>query len=59
MDKAKRERLEQVGFRVGTVAEFLDLTPEENEFIEVKVALSAADMTRDKVADVIATRPSQ
>lgn len=42
MDAAKRARLEASGFKVGTVAEFLDLTPEENALIEVRLALSAA-----------------
>ncbi len=42
MDAAKRQRLEAAGFRVGTVAEFLGLTPEENELVEIKVALSTA-----------------
>ncbi len=59
MDAAKRERLEQAGFRVGTVADFLDLTPEENELVESKVALSAADTTRGELADVIADQPNR
>jgi predicted XRE-type DNA-binding protein len=42
MDAAKRQSLEEAGFQVGTVAEFLGLTPEENELVEIKVALSAA-----------------
>jgi len=29
MDKSKRELLEAKGWKVGTVAEFLELTPEE------------------------------
>lgn len=42
MDTARRERLEEAGFRVGTVADFLGLTPEENELVEIGVALSVA-----------------
>lgn len=42
MDAEKRKRLEDAGFRIGTVAEFLGLTPEQNELVEVKVALSSA-----------------
>lgn len=42
MDAEKRERLEKAGFRVGTVAEFLELTPEQNELVEIKAALSIA-----------------
>lgn len=40
MDQAKRERLEAKGWRVGTVSEFLELTPEEATLIEIKLALS-------------------
>ena len=58
MDTTKRERLEQVGFRVGTVAEFLGLTLEESEMVETRVALNEADVTRDELADVIADQPS-
>jgi DNA-binding transcriptional regulator YiaG len=42
MDTAKRARLEAAGFRVGSVAEFLALTPEESALVEMKLALSAA-----------------
>ena len=52
MDIAKRERLEQAGFRVGTVAEFLGLTTEEEEQVESKLASSTAERTRDEAADV-------
>lgn len=41
MNAAKRKRLEEAGFQVGSVTEFLHLTPEENELVEIKVALSA------------------
>jgi hypothetical protein len=34
MDSEKKKRLEAAGFRVGTVAEFLDLTPDEQAKIE-------------------------
>src|SRR5689334_10690971 len=40
MDATKRARLEAHGWKVGTVAEFLDLTPEESALIEMKLALS-------------------
>jgi predicted XRE-type DNA-binding protein len=40
MDKAKQERLESKGWKVGTVADFLELTPEETALIEIKLALS-------------------
>ena len=34
MDENKKKRLEEAGFRVGSIAEFLDLTPEEQAKIE-------------------------
>jgi hypothetical protein len=34
MTDEKRQRLEAAGFRVGTIAEFLDLTPEEQAKID-------------------------
>ena len=40
MDKAKRQRLEKKGWKVGSVDEFLALTPEESAYIELKLALS-------------------
>jgi DNA-binding XRE family transcriptional regulator len=40
MDKDKRLRLEAKGWKVGTVDEFLGLTPEETIYIELKLALS-------------------
>lgn len=55
MDAAKRERLEKAGFQVGTVAEFLGLTPEENELVEIKVALSAALRKRRRESNVSQT----
>lgn len=40
MDQAKRERLEAKGWTIGTVANFLELTPEETVLVEIKLALS-------------------
>jgi predicted XRE-type DNA-binding protein len=40
MDEAKRKRLEEKGWKVGTVSEFLELTTEEAALIEIKLALS-------------------
>lgn len=40
MDEAKKRRLEEKGWKVGTVSEFLDLTPEETALIEIKLSLS-------------------
>ena len=40
MKSNKRARLEAHGWRVGSAAEFLELTSEEAAFIETKLALS-------------------
>lgn len=40
MKQVKRKKLEAKGWRVGTAADFLELTPEEVTFIEMKIALS-------------------
>lgn len=42
MDRAKRRRLEAAGWRFGTVDEFLNLTPDESELIELRLTLSRA-----------------
>ena len=40
MDKRKKEKLTKKGWKVGSVAEFLDLSNEESAYIEMKLALS-------------------
>lgn len=40
MNTAKRKRLEAKGWKVGTSTEFLNLSPEEAAYVEVKLALS-------------------
>lgn len=40
MEQTKQRRLESKGWKVGTVAEFLALTPDEEALIEMKLALS-------------------
>lgn len=49
MDKNKQKRLEAAGWKVGSASEFLDLTPEEAEYVEVKLALGTylRDIRRD------------
>lgn len=39
MNNAKRKSLESKGFKVGSVQEFLDLSPEEAKYIELKITL--------------------
>ena len=40
MKKTKRATLEAHGWRFGSAADFLELTPEEAAFVETKLALS-------------------
>ena len=42
MDKRKKKDLESKGYKVGTVQEFLELSTDESEYIELKLALSDA-----------------
>ena len=42
MDKNKKRVLESKGYRVGSTEEFLGLSKEESEYIELKLALSQA-----------------
>ena len=67
MDKAKRKRLEAKGWKVGTVQEFLDLSPEETAYIELKLALSKTlqqrrqekKLTQQQVAKILNSSQSR
>ena len=48
MDKRKKKFIESKGYKVGSVEQFLDLTTEESEYIELKLALSEALAKRRK-----------
>jgi predicted XRE-type DNA-binding protein len=48
MDKRKKKVLESKGYKVGSVEEFLGLSKEESEYIELKLALSQALAERRK-----------
>jgi ribosome-binding protein aMBF1 (putative translation factor) len=45
MNEKKRKKLEDAGWKSGSVAEFLRLTPEESAVVEMRVAL--ARLTRE------------
>ena len=58
--------VEELGWKDGTVAEFLELTPEESALIEIKLALSrhlrerrAASMTQNELAAKISSSQSR
>ncbi len=67
MRKEKKRRLEAAGWRVGSAAEFLELTPAEQEFIEFKLTLSrelkerriARGLTQAQLAEVIGSSQSR
>ena len=40
MKQSKRKKLSQTGWKVGSASDFLGLTPEEEAYIEMKLALS-------------------
>lgn len=40
MDEAKKKRLEDQGWKIGSASEFLELSPEESILIDIKLALS-------------------
>ncbi len=40
MQKHRKQRLQAKGWRIGDAAEFLELTPEEAAFVELKLALA-------------------
>jgi ribosome-binding protein aMBF1 (putative translation factor) len=42
MDRKKKKNIESKGWVVGTAGDFLDLSPEEAHYIELKLALSAS-----------------
>ena len=40
MDKKRKQQLEEKGFRVGPAADFLELSPEEEAYIEIRLDIS-------------------
>jgi len=48
MDRAMRRRLEARGWKVGTASEFLGLTPQEEQMVELRLTLCKAVRERRK-----------
>jgi ribosome-binding protein aMBF1 (putative translation factor) len=48
MHKSKRERLESRGWKIGTVEEFLELSPAESVYVELRLRLSETLRRRRK-----------
>lgn len=67
MDKDKQARLARKGWKAGSAADFLGLSPEESAYVELKLALSAAlrerrrqnRLTQADLARVIASSQSR
>lgn len=67
MDAKKKKRLEAAGWRVGSAAEFLGLTPEEEALVETKARLAAlvreqrerAQLTQTELAKRIGSSQSR
>lgn len=52
MDRSKKERLQKRGWKTGTAAEFLQLSPQEERYVELKVALSQCLKRRRRQSDL-------
>ena len=67
MKKAKREKLEGAGWRVGSAEDFLGLTREEAAFVEMKLALAdsvrrrrqARKLTQTQLAKMVGSSQSR
>lgn len=46
MNKTKRAKLEAEGWQIGNAAEFLELSPEEAAYVDLKLSLTEALRTR-------------
>jgi hypothetical protein len=49
METLKRKHLEVLGWKSGTVAEFLELIPEESALVEIKLAPSRSEKVMAQV----------
>jgi ribosome-binding protein aMBF1 (putative translation factor) len=56
MKKTKKRRLEAAGWRVGSTAEFLDLTKEEASLIEMKIGLAESIRKRRQARKLTQTQ---
>jgi predicted transcriptional regulator len=67
MKSAKKKRLERKGWKVGTVAQFLQLSREKSAYIEMKLALSKnlqerrkdKSLTQDQLARLLKSSQSR
>ena len=67
MKKAKRQRLEAAGWKIGSAADLLGLSPEEAAIVELKVSLASAvrkkrqakKLTQEELADLLGSSQSR
>lgn len=67
MRETKKSKLEKAGWKVGSAEEFLELTPEESSYIELKLKLAAdllarrrtKGLTQAKLADLMNSSQSR
>jgi DNA-binding XRE family transcriptional regulator len=67
MKQSKRKKLESKGWKIGATEEFLQLTPEESEYVEIKLNLSKnlkerrqlKNMTQEDLARLIKSSQSR
>ena len=67
MRKTKKKRLEAAGWRVGSTTEFLNLTPGDAAFVELKIALADSlrarrrkqSLTQVQLAELVDSSPSR
>ena len=55
MNKTKRKKLQSNGWKVGTVQEFLALSPEETAYIELKLTLAKNLQKRRRILNLTQT----
>ncbi|MDP2883521.1 MAG: helix-turn-helix transcriptional regulator [Ignavibacteria bacterium] len=67
MNNAKRKRLESKGWKVGTASEFLNLSPEQAAYVDLKLVLSRSlqqtrqekKMTQEQLARLLKSSQSR
>jgi Helix-turn-helix. len=67
MRDSKRRRLEAAGWRIGSAAEFLNLSPEEAAYVELKLRLATKlrerrqkrRLSQEKLAEVVKSSQSR
>jgi len=67
MNTAKKKRLESAGWKIGTTSAFLNLSPEEAAYVELKLALSKnlqqtrqdMKMTQEQLAKLLKSSQSR